>query len=77
MIPGVLLYRLLFTVLNIKALDASALMSGIQNGVEAILIIISITVGATIPKIFARRYIEKNKQLHLEELLAKRSETAH
>lgn len=77
MIPGVLLYRLLFAVLNIKALDAPALMAGIQNGVEAILIIISITVGATIPKIFARRYIEKNKQLHLEELLAKRSETAH
>ncbi|MBP2634050.1 MAG: hypothetical protein H6Q70_4678, partial [Firmicutes bacterium] len=79
MIPGVLLYRLLFAVLNIKNLDAAALMAGIQNGVEAILIIISITVGATIPKIFARRYIEKNKQLHLEELLAKRSEseTAH
>ena len=73
MIPGVLLYRLLFAVLNIKNLDAAALLSGIQSGVEAILIIISITIGATFPNIFARRYIEKNKQLHLEELLARRA----
>lgn len=73
MIPGVLLYRLLFGIINIKSLDAAALMAAIQNGVEAVLIIISITVGATIPNIFARRYIEKNKQLHLDELLAKRT----
>ncbi len=75
MIPGVLLYRLLFAVLNIKNLDSLALMSAIQNGVEAVLIIISITVGTAMPQIFARRYIEKNKQLHLEELLSKRSAT--
>jgi uncharacterized membrane protein YjjP (DUF1212 family) len=73
MIPGVLLYRLLFAILNIKTLDASALIAAIQNGVEAILIVISITIGTTLPHIFARRYIEKNKQLHWEELLAKRS----
>ena len=72
MIPGVLLYRLLFAVLNVRTLDAAALMAAIQNGVEAILIIIGITVGSAIPDIFARRYIEKKKQLHWNELMANR-----
>ncbi|MGL6015779.1 MAG: threonine/serine ThrE exporter family protein [Selenomonadaceae bacterium] len=73
MVPGVLLYRVLFAIINIKTLDMAALMSAIQNGIEAILIIVAMTVGTAVPHIFARRYIEKNSQLRLEHLLAKRA----
>jgi uncharacterized membrane protein YjjP (DUF1212 family) len=59
MIPGVLLYRLLFGIINIKDLDAAAFMAVVQSGVTAVLIIIGITVGATIPNIFGGRYLDK------------------
>ncbi|MDD4320238.1 MAG: threonine/serine exporter family protein [Acidaminococcaceae bacterium] len=62
MIPGVLLYRLLFGIINIKALDANAFMAVVQSGVTAVLIIIGITVGVTIPNIFAGRYLDKLSQ---------------
>jgi uncharacterized membrane protein YjjB (DUF3815 family) len=68
LIPGVLLYRLLFAIINIKALTSAAFISAVQNGVEAILIIFGITVGVAIPNIFAHRYLDKKKKLHWEEL---------
>ncbi len=70
MIPGVLLYRLLFAIINVNALDSATLMTAVQSGVTAILIIIGIAVGVAVPNIFARRYLEKSKQMHLEELLS-------
>jgi uncharacterized membrane protein YjjP (DUF1212 family) len=68
LIPGVLLYRLLFAVINIKSLSTEAFMKAVQNGVEAVLIIIGIAVGVAIPNIFAHRYLDKKKKLHWEEL---------
>jgi len=62
MIPGVLLYRLLFGIINIKNLDAVSFMAVVQSGVTAILIIIGITVGVTIPNIFGGRYLDKLSQ---------------
>ena len=62
MIPGVLLYRLLFGIVNIKNLDAGSFMAVVQSGVTAILIIIGITVGVTIPNIFGGRYLDKLSQ---------------
>jgi Uncharacterized conserved protein len=62
MIPGVLLYRLLFGIINIKNLDAVSFMAVVQSGGTAILIIIGITVGVTIPNIFGGRYLDKLSQ---------------
>ena len=72
MIPGVLLYRLLFELINIRSIDAAALMDGLRSGVEAVTIIVAIAVGVTIPNIFMHRYIEKLKQQQIEELLSER-----
>lgn len=72
MIPGVLLYRLLFALLNIQFITTDALLDGIRSGVEAIIIIISIAVGVAIPNIFISRYIQRRKLENEERLLAQR-----
>ena len=72
LIPGVLLYRLLFAIINIKELDTVALLVAIQNGVTAVLIIISVAVGITIPNLIAQRYLDKTKDEYIEELIEER-----
>ena len=72
MIPGVLLYRVLFALLNIQDITASALLTMMRNGVEAVTIIIGIAIGVAIPNIFIHRYIENNKQRTVKDLLDKR-----
>ncbi|WP_298593816.1 threonine/serine exporter family protein [uncultured Mitsuokella sp.] len=74
MIPGVLLFRLLFALMNIRTIDSAALLAGLRSGVEAITIIIAIAVGVAIPNIFIHRYIERNKQQMINGLLARRYE---
>ena len=74
MIPGVLLYRLLFVLLNISTITPAALLDGLRSGVEAIIIIIGIAVGVAIPNIFNHRHIETVKQKRVARLLALRDE---
>ena len=70
MIPGVLLYRFLFGLINIETLQPMALLSALRSGVEGTLIVLAIAIGATIPELLAHRYLRKSKQRQLEELLA-------
>jgi uncharacterized membrane protein YjjP (DUF1212 family) len=72
MIPGVLLYRLLFALLNIQSITSGALLDGIRSGVSAVTIIIGIAIGVAIPNIFIHRYIEQRKQADVRRLLARR-----
>ena len=72
MIPGVLLYRLLFAILNIQTITLAMLLDGLRSGILAIIIIIGIAIGVAIPNIFIHRYIEHNKQRTVEDLLARR-----
>ena len=72
MIPGVLLYRLLFAILNIQTITPAMLLDGLRSGILAIIIIIGIAIGVAIPNIFLHRYIEHNRQRTVEDLLAKR-----
>lgn len=72
MIPGVLLYRLLFALLNIQFITTEALADGIRSGVAAVIIIISIAVGVAIPNIFISRYIQRSKIENEKRLLAQR-----
>lgn len=73
MIPGVLLYRLLFALLNIQSITTNALVEGIRNGVEAVIIIICIAVGVAIPNMFIYRYIQRRKLEREQQLLAQRN----
>ncbi len=67
-----LLYRLLFALLNIQSIDSVALLEGIRSGVSAIMIIIGIAVGVAIPNIFIHRYIERRKQDNVRRFLERR-----
>ena len=72
LVPGVLLYRLLYSLLNISTIEADKLFSCIQNGIEAVTIITAITIGVTIPMLFFRPYLEKYQRKHIERLLVSR-----
>ena len=74
MIPGVLLYRLLFAILNIDSISNEQLMTGLRSGVDAVIIIIAIAVGVAIPNIFIHRYIERRKERTEKNLLAQRED---
>ena len=76
MVPGVLLYRLLFAMLNIQTVSAEQLMVGLRSGVTAIIVIIAIAIGVTIPSIFMERFIAKRRERELERLLALRAAKA-
>ena len=72
LMPGVLLYRLLFSILNITTIDAQTLLAGIRSGVEAATVVIAMTIGVAIPTIFFRPYLEKYQKQHMEDLLLQR-----
>ncbi len=72
LVPGILLYRLLFTLLNINDVSSDVLLSALRNGIEAATIIISIAVSVAIPNIFWSRRIRRNKLAQEKKLLASR-----
>ncbi len=69
LIPGVLIYRFLFSIINIKTLTADQLLISFQSGVNAALIILAIATGAAMPNIFANRRFERQKKEEQERLL--------
>ncbi|WP_196593546.1 threonine/serine exporter family protein [Pectinatus sottacetonis] len=72
MIPGVLMYRLMFGFINISTMDIASFMQLFQSGVIASLTILAIAVGIAIPNIFARGYLGHSKKEHFKQLLQKR-----
>ena len=75
MVPGVLIYRLLFAIINIRDLNVDELLNAIQSGVDAVLIILGIAIGAAMPSIFAQRSFERRKHEEQERLLSEVYET--
>lgn len=73
MIPGVLMYRALFALINMNGV-VGEVTTVVSNGINASLIILSIAFGVAVPNIFARRYIAKDRQRFLKEELQKRRE---
>ena len=75
MIPGVLMYRMLFGLINMNVTDidkVTTLMKAIECGVNSGLVIMCISVGVAIPNIFGRKYIASSKNKHLAEVLKER-----
>lgn len=75
MIPGVLMYRMLFGIINInvQSIDqVTPLMKAIESGVNSGLVIMVIALGVAIPNIFGRKYIASSKNKRLAELLKER-----
>lgn len=72
LIPGVLLYRFFFTLLNINEVSTPLLLAALRSGVEAATIIAGIAIGVAIPSIFWSRQIQRNKIAQEKKLLASR-----
>ena len=72
LIPGVLLYRFLFAIIDISHMNILELMLALQTGVEAMLVLLGISLGATLPDVLAHQYIERGKRKKLQKLLMKR-----
>ena len=75
MVPGVLIYRLLFAIINVRDLSTNELLRAIQSGVDAALIILGIAIGVAMPSIFAHRAFERRKREEQERLLKEEYET--
>lgn len=69
LIPGVLIYRMLFAIINIRTISTEQLISAIQAGVDAALIILAIAIGVSMPMIFASRRFDRQKKEEQERLL--------
>ncbi len=69
MMPGVPLYRLLFSIINIDTQPLAVFWASLQGGIQAVLVLIAISVGVAIPNLVARHYIDKAKKEKLDDLL--------
>ncbi|MBQ9486655.1 MAG: threonine/serine exporter family protein [Selenomonadaceae bacterium] len=69
LVPGVLIYRFLFAMINIRTLTVEQLLSAVQSGVDAALIILAIAIGTATPQIFANRAFERHNKEKQERLL--------
>ena len=69
LMPGVLIYRMLFSVQNITTIETDLLMTGIRSGVEAGIVVIAIAVAVTIPTILFRPILEelRNREIFLKK----------
>lgn len=72
LMPGILLYRFVFDVLHINSLNESGILYMTQNGVSGVLCIIGIAVGVAIPNVVAQKYLKKQKEQRIKELMATR-----
>lgn len=70
LIPGVLLYRLYFVVINLGHVDFINILPAIINGVEGFLVVIATAIGAAIPSILRQFYTNSKQKLHLEEFFS-------
>ena len=71
MVPGVLMYRCLFALLDIHGV-VGELTNAMTNGIRASLIVLCIAIGVAIPNIFARKWIAPNRQRKLKRLIEER-----
>lgn len=73
LIPGVFMYRLLFSIINIENVADTSYHRVLDDGVNTTLILLAIAVGVAIPNIFLRNYLNKLKEDKLMFLLRRRN----
>jgi len=73
LVPGVLLYRLLFAILHIQTISAEELLQALRFGVDGMTIILAIVIGVSIPNIFIQSRIEAQQQSEINAIIARRS----
>lgn len=71
MIPGVLMYRALFAIIDMHGVVGEVTVA-MHNGIRASLIILCIALGVAIPNIFVRRMVAPKREKKLLKLLLER-----
>ena len=72
LVPGVLLYRLLFAILHIQTISVEELLEALRFGVDGVTIILAIVVGVSIPNIFIQKRIEAQQQSEINTIIERR-----
>lgn len=75
LVPGVMIYYSLFAVININILSPEDLLEAIQISINALLTILAIAIGASMPNIFASRSFARASKEKQEKLLNEIYET--
>ncbi len=77
LMPGIFMYRLLFNIIDIDTLSANELLLAVQSGVNAMLVILAITIGVALPNILARKYFDTINTKRLRRALSERKYRQH
>lgn len=72
LMPGIYMYRLLFNIIDVDALNVENFLFAFQSGINATLVILAIAVGVAVPHIFAQKYIEDSDNKRLRRALSER-----
>ena len=72
LVPGVLLYRLLFAILHIQTISVEELLEALRFGVDGVTIILAIVVGVSIPNIFIQKRIEAQQLREINRIIERR-----
>lgn len=73
MVPGVLMYRCLFALLDMHGV-VGELTKAMTNGMTASLIVLCVAIGVAIPNIFARKWIAPNRQRKLKRMIEEKKQ---
>ena len=76
MVPGVLMYRALVGLIEMNGV-VGELTNAMKFGMASAITIMCIALGVAIPNVFARRWVAKDRQRKLEELIEERRKRGH
>lgn len=72
MIPGVLMYRMLLGLISNHSASleqVTPIMKAVDNGITSGLVILAIVLGVALPTIIGRKFLDREKNRQLEELI--------
>ncbi len=76
MVPGVLMYRALVGLIEMNGV-VGELTNAMKFGMASGITIMCIALGVAIPNVFARRWVAKDRQRKLEEMIEERRKRGH
>ena len=76
MVPGVLMYRALVGLIEMNGV-VGELTNAMKFGMASAITIMCIALGVAIPNVFARRWVAKDRQRKLDQLIEERRKRGH
>lgn len=76
MVPGVLMYRALIGLIEMNGV-VGELTNAIKFGINSGITILCIALGVAIPNVFARRWVAKDRQRKLKQMIEERRQRGH